>query len=204
MMKFDLHMHTRKHSSDAVTDPFALIKRAKEIGLDGVVITEHDFLWTEEELNELREAQPDLVILAGVEVTARGGDMLCYGVTDPFAIPRGIEWPKLCREVHRQGGVCVVAHPYRWNQPIDTILREQKPEVDGIEMMSKNMDSDIRKKAEGLKSRNPLFAGLGNSDSHEVDTVGLCYTEFDAEIRTIQDIAQAIRERKTTPRIRET
>ena len=202
MMKFDLHMHTRRHSPDAETDPFELVKRAKEIGLDGIVITEHDWLWTEVELDELRLAQPDLVILAGVEVTGKGGDVLCYGVQNPLALPRGIEWAKLCREVHRQGGVCVAAHPYRWGQPIDQMLRDQKPEIDGIEMMSKNMDADLRQKAAGLSKRNAHFATLGNSDSHEIETLGCCYTEFDAEIRTIQDVVQAIRERKAKPVVR--
>ena len=45
MMKFDLHMHTRRYSPDSVIDPFDLVRRAQEIGLDGIVITEHDCLW---------------------------------------------------------------------------------------------------------------------------------------------------------------
>jgi predicted metal-dependent phosphoesterase TrpH len=202
MMKFDLHIHTRKHSPDAESDPFALVRRAKEIGLDGIVITEHDWLWTEEELDELREAVPSLVILAGVEVTGRGGDMLCYGVTDPYALPRGIEWGKLTREVHRQGGVCVAAHPYRWGQPFDQLLAEQKAELDGLEMMSKNMDADLRMKAARFATKHSELARLGNSDSHEIDTLGCCYTEFDAEIRTVDDLVDAIRSKKATPTVR--
>ena len=106
-MKFDLHMHTRRHSHDAQSDPIELVKAAQAAGLDGIVITEHDYLWPDSELEELRAAAPGLVILAGVEVTGRGGDMLCYGITDPFAIPRGIGWPELCRELHRQGGAAL-------------------------------------------------------------------------------------------------
>ena len=83
-MKFDLHMHTRRHSPDSITDPYELVKSALAAGLDGIVITEHDYLWTEAELEELRAAAPGLVILAGVEVAARSGDVLCYGLTDPF------------------------------------------------------------------------------------------------------------------------
>ena len=103
-MKFDLHMHTARHSADADSDPFELVQAAILAGLDGIVITEHDWLWTEIELAELRASAPELVILAGVEVSGRGGDVLCYGVTDLSAIPRGTPWPELCREVRRQGG----------------------------------------------------------------------------------------------------
>jgi len=197
-----MHMHTRRHSPDSVIDPFKLIERACAIGLDGIVITEHDWLWTEDELAELRFRAPNLVILAGVEVTGRGGDVLCYGVTDPFAIPRGITWPELTREVHRQGGACVAAHPYRWGQPFDQILAEQKPELDGIEMLSNNMDSSIRTKAADFKKRHPQYTGLGNSDAHEIDVVGCCYTDFEADIRSNADLVAAIKSGKTTPRIR--
>src|SRR5437763_14462709 len=195
-MKFDLHMHTRRHSPDADTDPFELVRAAIKAGLDGIVITEHDYLWTEGELEELRAAATGLVILAGVEVTGRGGDMLCYGVTNPFAIPRGIEWGPLTREVHRQGGACVAAHPNRWNQPFEKLLKEQKPERGGIEVMSNNMDRGLRTKARELLKKYPHFAQLGNSDSHAPWSVGCCYTDFDAEIRTTADLVAAIRGKK--------
>lgn len=201
-MKFDLHMHTRRHSPDSITDPFELLRSAKAAGLDGVVITEHDYWWPDEELAELRAAAPDLVVLAGVEVTARGGDVLCYGITNPFALPRGIAWPELCREVHRQGGACVAAHPNRWGQPFEKILRDQRPELDGIEVMSNNMDAELRAKAAELLVKYPRFAQLGNSDSHAPDTVGCCYTEFDAVIRTPADLVAAIRGRKGVAKIK--
>jgi predicted metal-dependent phosphoesterase TrpH len=200
-MKFDLHIHTARHSPDADTDPFDLVRAALAAGLDGIVITEHDFLWPEVELNELRAAAPELVILAGIEVTGIGGDVLCYGVTDPFAIPRGIEWPELCREVHEQGGVCVAAHPNRWGQPFEKILREQQPELDGIEVMSKNMDVTLRARAAVLLEKHPHFAQLGNSDSHEPETVGCCYTDFDASIRATADLVAAIRAKKGVAKV---
>jgi len=194
-------MHTRRYSHDAQSDPFELVKAARAAGLDGIVITEHDYLWPEAELEELRAAAPGLVVLAGVEVTGRGGDMLCYGVKDPFALPRGIPWPELCRELHRQGGTAIAAHPNRWGQPFEKMLAEQKPELDGIEVMSNNMDADLRSRAAELLVKYPHFAQLGNSDSHEPATVGVCYTDFATEIRTIGDLVAAIRARKGTARV---
>ena len=89
-MKFDMHLHTTRHSPDSRMEPPRMLTRARELGLDGVVITEHDWLWTEEELETLRALAPDLVVLAGIEVTAREGHFLVYGVRNPFAVPRGI------------------------------------------------------------------------------------------------------------------
>jgi predicted metal-dependent phosphoesterase TrpH len=200
-MLFDLHMHTARYSPDSIIDPLALIERARAVGLDGIVITEHDRLWPDDELTELRAKAKGLVVLAGVEVTGRGGDMLCYGVTDLSALPRGVSWPELTREVHRQGGVCVAAHPYRWGQPFDELVAMEGVELDGIEMMSNNMDAELRSKAAEFMRRRPGYAGLGNSDAHEVAVVGCCRTEFSATISTMADLVQAIRSRLTSPRL---
>jgi predicted metal-dependent phosphoesterase TrpH len=193
-MKFDLHMHTTWHSPDSEMDPFALVRRAQEIGLDGVVITEHDWLWMEHELRELRAAAPGLVVLAGIEVTTREGDFLAYGIKNPFALPRGIGVADMCREVHHQGGVVVAAHPFRWGQRFDEILRDEEPELDGLELMTSHMDATIRRRAAEIWQRLPL-AGLGSSDAHHEDVLGFCYTEFVESIHTDEDLVAAIRGR---------
>jgi predicted metal-dependent phosphoesterase TrpH len=197
MMTFDLHMHTTRHSPDSEMDPFDLVRRARELGLDGIVITEHDWLWTEEELDELRKAGDGLVILAGIEVSAREGHMLVYGVKNPFALPRGIGVAALCREVHVQGGAVVAAHPFRWGQRFDDIVRQHKPELDGLELMSSNMDEDCRRRAAEMM-RQHSWAGLGCSDAHHEKVLGACYTEFAVPIRNNRDLVQAIRTRKAT------
>src|SRR5437764_415885 len=113
MMKFDLHMHTRRYSPDSEIDPFDLVRRAREVGLDGIVITEHDRLWPEDELEELRKAAPGLVVIGGVEVSGRNGDLLCYGVNDLTNLRRGMPWGEVCREVARQGGAAGPGCPPR-------------------------------------------------------------------------------------------
>jgi predicted metal-dependent phosphoesterase TrpH len=196
-MKFDLHMHTTRHSPDSYMDPHDLVRRARELGLDGVVITEHDWLWTEPELAELRAGAPGLVVLAGIEVSAREGHFLAYGVADPFPLAQGIGVAALCREVHRQGGVVVAAHPFRFGQRFDDILRREKPELDGLELMSSNMDAECRQRAAAVQQAQGL-AGLGSSDAHHEDVLGVCYTEFNATIRDGRDLVEAIRGRRGT------
>jgi predicted metal-dependent phosphoesterase TrpH len=193
-MRFDLHLHTTRHSPDSVLDPFALLDRARQRGLEGVVITEHDWLWTEPELDELRARAPDLVILTGIEVSAREGHFLVYGVTDPFALPRGIGVADLCREVHRQGGAVVAAHPFRWGQPFNDILRREQPALDGLELLTSNMDADCRRRAAEVRERLGV-AGLGSSDAHDEYHLGCCYTDFPGRIRDRADLVDAIRGR---------
>jgi predicted metal-dependent phosphoesterase TrpH len=195
-MKFDLHLHTTRHSPDSRMDPLAMCRRALRLGLDGVVITEHDWLWTEPELEELRGLHPGLVVLAGVEVSAREGHFLAYGVTNPFAVPHGIRVAQLCREVHRQGGAVVAAHPFRWGQPFNDILKRESPELDGLELMSNNMDAECRRQAAEVRQRLGL-AGLGCSDAHDEDVLGACYTEFPDGVRRMADLVAAIKARQT-------
>ena len=198
-MKFDLHMHTTRHSPDSRMDPFVMCRRARAIGLDGVVITEHDWLWTETELDVLRQMHPDLVILAGIEVSAYEGHFLVYGVANAFALPRGIRVAALCDEVHAQGGAVAAAHPFRWNQPFEEILRRENPALDALELMSSNMDPECRRRAADVRERLSL-AGLGSSDAHDEETLGFCHTDFPDGTRTMTDLVSAIRGRRTAAR----
>jgi hypothetical protein len=194
-------MHTTRHSPDSEMDPFALVRRALELKLDGVVITEHDWLWTEEELDELRAAARGLVVLGGIEVSCRQGHFLTYGVRDPFALPHGIGVADLCREVHKQGGAVVAAHPFRWGQRFDEILKNEKPDLDGLELRTSNMDDECRRRAAEVQETYRL-AGLGSSDAHNERVLGYCYTEFAWPVRDNRELVAAIRSRQATARDR--
>ena len=89
----------------------------------------------------------------------------------------------------------MAAHPFRWGQPFDQILEEEQPDLDGLELMTKNMDALCRRLAAGIFEQQRL-CGLGSSDSHSLDTLGICYTEFSAVIRNSRDLVGAIRNRR--------
>ena len=131
-----------------------------------------------------------------MEVSAYEGHFLAYGVVNPFAVPKGIRVAALCREVHAQGGAVVAAHPFRWNQPFEEILRRERPALDGLELMTNNMDADGRRRAAEVQARLSL-AGLGSSDAHHEDMLGCCHTDFPDGIKTITDLVTAIRGRRT-------
>lgn len=197
-----MHLHTVRHSPDSQMNPFSLVRHAYDMGLAGVVITEHDWHWSEEELDELRAATPGLLILSGVEVSAYEGHFLCYGVTDARRLTKKIPVKELCTEVHAQGGVVIAAHPYRWGQDFDEIL-SQEPLLDGLEVMSSNMDVHCRKKANlRLVEHSLPWAAVGNSDAHQLDVVACCYTVFPYHIRDQADLLEALRTGQVTARER--
>ena len=72
-MKFDHHMHTKDIRPTARSTRWLLIERAREIGLDGLVITEHDYQWEADELAELAATgRPAPRVFRGRNLGARG------------------------------------------------------------------------------------------------------------------------------------
>jgi predicted metal-dependent phosphoesterase TrpH len=200
-MKIDHHLHTARHSPDSSIDPLAMIERAREVGLDGLVITEHDYQWEEGELSELARRAAPLRVFSGAEVSAREGHFLVYGLPTLDDAPPGIRLAELLRLVRDHDAAIVAAHPFRWDQPFDVIVAGHGPKFDAIELVSKNVSPETRARAEVLLRRHPMGA-TGSSDAHEVETLGCYFTEFDRPIETIGDFVAALRARAGRPRHR--
>jgi len=193
MHAFDMHIHTSRHSPDSQINPFSLVREAERLGLAGVVITEHDWVWSPEELDELRAATPGVQVYAGVEVSAYEGHFLCYGLTDTSRTPKGIKLKELCEVVREQGGVVVAAHPFRWGQDFETILADGVT-LQGLEVMSSNMDAGLRERAKkAWQGQGRVWSAVGNSDAHDIATVGCCYSMFPERIRDMADLLEALR-----------
>lgn len=194
MAKFDHHLHTSRHSPDSVIDPLVLIERAREVGLDGVVMTEHDYQWKDAELGELaaRGAALGLKVFSGAEVSAREGHFLVFGLPDLREAPPGVGLKDLLRAVKREGAAVVAAHPFRWGQDFDALVAEHGPAFDALELVSNNITPETRAKTERLLALHPMGA-TGSSDGHEPAVVGCYYTEFPGEILTLADFVAALR-----------
>jgi predicted metal-dependent phosphoesterase TrpH len=198
-MKFDHHIHTARHSPDSSIDPYELVERARQIGLDGVVITEHDYQWQEDELSELAARAAPLRVFSGAEVSAREGHFLVYGLESLAEVEPGITLAELLRVVRAREAAIVAAHPFRWDQPFEAIVAEHGPAFDALELVSKNVTPETRRRTEALLRRHAMGA-TGSSDAHEIQSLGCYFTEFDRPIATIGDFAAALRARSGRPR----
>ena len=198
MAKFDHHLHTIRHSPDSVIDPWKLIEHASAIGLDGLVITEHDIQWDDGELAELAARAGRLKVFSGVEVSARQGHFLVYGMPHLDDISPGIEVKDLVKIVRGHNGAIVAAHPFRWDQDFDAIIALHGPVFDALELVSNNVTPDTRAKTEKLLKQHAMGI-TGSSDGHQIEAIGCYYTEFPDPIETMQDFVAAIRSRKGIP-----
>ena len=199
LMRFDLHLHTSRHSPDSVMDPLQPAPagprhrpgrpghhRAR-LALDrrraGRAAGRRARTWSSWPASRCRPA--------------RGTSWSTASATR--SRPRGIGVADLCREVHRQGGVVVAAHPFRWDQPFDGILAGE-PELDGLELMTSNMDADCRRRAAGWRRQGWPASAPATPTARTL--LGGCYTEFAETSGRTPTWSRAIRNRRATARDR--
>ena len=116
-MLIDVHVHSH-HSPGCTLEPRAVVRRAREVGLDGIVLTDTNTL---DGLEEVRAAgrEEGLLALCGVELVTDHGHYLCY-FPDPAQVPAPPQmfghtpWPvrEVLERVRAMGGAVVAAHPY--------------------------------------------------------------------------------------------
>ena len=195
LMKFDHHIHTCRHSPDSEIDPLELVDFAREIGLDGVVITEHDYQWRSKELADLAERAAPLRVFSGAEISAQRDIFWSSGFLRSVKSGRGSRSDELLQIVQRHEAAIVAAHPFRWNQPFDEIVAEHGPVFDALELVSNNVTRETRMRTEALLRRHAM-GSTGSSDAHELDVVGCYYTEFDRPILSMGDFVAGIKGRR--------
>ncbi len=198
-MLIDMHLHTYRYSSCSFLSPADLISRAEELKLSGVVITEHNRVWSLEEVQELKEAtNTDLVVLRAQEVSSTDGHVLVYGCYEKLEY---LNLEEIVEEVHKCGGIVLPSHPFRHGD-YDGFSIEQLRSVftkyDGIEVLNGNQSA--KQNNEGLAAWEELgIVGIGGSDAHSSDMVGKFLTEFDKGITDEHDLISEIKAGRCRP-----
>ncbi|RLB37393.1 MAG: hypothetical protein DRH20_07845 [Deltaproteobacteria bacterium] len=209
-MVFDIHLHTRNYSGCSSIEAEDLVRRAEELGLDGIALTDHGIRWPEDRVEALREAcgVHDLVIIPGQEITCyngswkREGDFLVFGVKE--SLGSGLSARELINLVHEQGGVVIAAHPYKRSRRGDTYYGVGDGmadlDVDCIEALHPEHDDAAIQKVRAFAESRGGIPLTGGSDAHELSMVGACTTLFHAPVTCEQDFVDALRKGKVTPR----
>ena len=193
-MWIDTHCHT-KHSYDNWLEPLDLIRRAKSLGLDGIVVTEH-YSYEASAPVEAIARDEGFLVLRGVEISTDRGHLLAYGVENDSWNAWGRDtWLPMQEVIERildMGGICVPAHPYR-EFGVCSLL-EGLLELTGIAAVEThnggNIDSDNDLAI--LATHHLALPGLGGSDCHKVAAVGRCATEFLEPVANMADFIAAV------------
>jgi hypothetical protein len=199
-MRIDLHVHTRL-SRDNDCDPDALFRRAKQIGLDALCITEHHS-YEVSAAHEPVAARHGIRLFRACEASTAWGHLLLFGVRDDsWNRYRGVDLDALdvIRAARAQGAFVVAAHPFRRGSNRRFLGdRVRTLDVDGIEVLNGGANDDENAMARSVAVERGL-AMTGGSDAHRPEDLGRAYTEIDGDVRTMDDLVAALRERRTQP-----
>lgn len=166
-MKLDLHIHS-EYSIDGVMTIAEILDTAEKRGLDAVAVCDHDRLFTEQ------IPKSRVRIIRGCEFSTEYGHILGLFLQKPI---ESRDLKTLCSEIHAQGGIAVLAHPYQHKKYAER-LQAVLPFIDGIEVINSRAvrkDALANKKAYELAKAHGLciFAG---SDAHTEDEIANAYT----------------------------
>src|SRR5689334_5461862 len=194
-LNFDLHSHTF-FSGDGVSSPEENIAAAREKGLHGIAITDHNTCDAVTYLLDKGLMRPDgkpvdnFLVIPGVEVTTAEGHLLCIGATLPYL--KGKPAREVCEMIHERGGLAIPPHPYDlFRAGIRFSTLETLP-IDAIEVF--NAATTLRRyntyafkyaQVRGL----PMTAA---SDAHHAAAVGTAYTILHTEDLSVRGVLAQI------------
>jgi predicted metal-dependent phosphoesterase TrpH len=191
-LRIDLHVHTRDSGDSYVTVEDAA-RRCREENLDGFAVTNHDFLF-ETPISTL--GINDIVVLPGMEVSARGAHILAFDIKEQVEMGLGI--PETVERIHGQGGLAIIAHPY---SVLRTWVNRQEIGAAGFDLVE--VANAYQFPYGWMLERNTRLAeelGLprtGGSDAHIPRTVGRAYTVLEADERSSEGVLAALRRGET-------
>ena len=190
----DPHLHTVA-SYDSEMLPEALLRRAEAVGLDGVVVTDHDTVEGARVVADLAADSP-VTAIVGCEVSTADGHLLAIGVDE--TPPRNEPLAATAERIRAQGGVAVVAHPFQRSR--HGASASAIDGVDGIEVRNAHTLVNLRNEQATRYARKAGYPAFGGSDAHRPGGVGLAATEVrlhDGEDCTPATVLNALRDGRT-------
>ncbi|HEY4451652.1 MAG TPA: PHP domain-containing protein [Solirubrobacteraceae bacterium] len=197
LIDVDLHMHT-DHSGDCATPVEVLLATAHEQGLAAIAVTDHNEISGALEARRQAEAlgphPPVRVIVAEEIKTAEQGEVI--GLFIEEKIPRGLSLRETVTEIHRQGGLVYVPHPFdrMHSVPDYEHLLSILDEVDAIEVFNPRVAiGAFNDEAARFAAKYRIPAGAG-SDSHVAQGLGSVRNrmrDFDGPVEFLQSLRDA-------------
>lgn len=198
-MLIDLHTHTRPLSWDSYLTPDELVERSKAAGLDGICLSEHDFFWKPQDVQELARRH-NYLILPAIEINTDDGHILAYGLEKyVYGMHRSHE---LAHHVEQARGALIAAHPYRRQMP--WYIDSERDYQEALVRASRNPAYRYCAALEAINGRGSEkenafsqrlcelmgMRGTAGSDAHARADIGRCATRFERDIHDIEELIE--------------
>ncbi|MFC2002705.1 PHP domain-containing protein [Chloroflexota bacterium] len=187
-IRIDLHIHSM-YSSDGVLEPLEIVRIAKERGLSGIAVTDHNTIRGGHEAKKYETK--DFKVIIGSEIMTEKGE-----ITGLF-LSKEIEsrhFQDVISEIKAQGGIVIVPHPFDGlRRSAFHITGKYAGSADAIEgFNSRCILRRYNKKAVEFATQYNLPI-VGGSDAHYANEIGL-----GGVISQSDDIRKAIMENNLT------
>jgi len=167
-MKLLFHIHTN-HSYDSCLKPRAIIDFAMQNNIFVVAITDHDTMsGSYEAACYVKSHNLNVEVIQGAEYYSSCGDIIGLFIKEEIKEREG---SKLIDEIHRQGGIAILPHPYKGHILKDEIIQK----IDIIETFNARCSNEQNSKASDLAVKWKKTTITGN-DAHLKKELSLCYT----------------------------
>lgn len=195
-LKGDTHLHTT--NSDGVLHQYELIENCKKLGLDWIIITDHNYDTVKESYSS-----DGLNVIKGQEVTGENGHVNVWGAEVGYEAPYDLSdidaYKKIMKKAKKNGATVSVNHPFcslcGFKMDIDDFP------MDCVEVWNTVQHSDnaknlawwVNKLDQGIK-----IGAVGGSDYHRnyagLNILSMPTTITHAESNTPEAVLQALRE----------
>ena len=181
----DFHIHTR-FSRDSILTEQKFIEKAIERGLTHVAITNHNnvegAIAVRDKVAELGLAEK-LTVILGEEVSTADGEVVGLFLTK--TIPRGLSARETADEIHRQGGLVSIPHPFdpfRGSHIKEGPLRNlaELRKIDCIEVFNCRVTFQRHNEEAAEFARRYEIPGIAASDSHSSFEVAMAFNAMPA------------------------
>jgi len=198
LIDVDLHMHT-DHSPDCATPVEVLLATARAENLGAIAVTDHNEV--SGAFEAARKADGVKVIVGEEVKTASQGEVI--GLFLSAKIPRGLTLEETVAEIHRQGGLVYVPHPFDRLHAVPDYehLLRILDEIDVIEVFNPRVAiSSFNEEAVRFAAKYRLPPAAG-SDAHVAAGLGsvrVRMRDFDGPAEFLESLRDAEIQTKPT------
>ena len=196
-MLVDMHLHALPHSTDSFITLEQIVAIAREKGLDGVCLTDHDSMGGKEFAEEYSR-KIDFPIFVGIEYFSLQGDITTWGVNSyPDKRIGAQPWLDF---VNESNGFCCACHHFRNNnRGLEENLGWVKG-LHGVEVLNGSTPMETNRIA--LKWCKELgLQPIGASDAHVIKQIGKYATWLPEKVDNLADFVALLRSRPVKPAI---
>lgn len=203
-MKFDMHVHTKEGSIDSKVPAEEYARQYMKMGYDGYMIADHNSwrgckAWDKVCKNPEYEG---FTVIRGMEYDTKDcGHVLVIlpdGVYPNVLRTRGMKCRRLIAIVHALGGVLGPAHPF--GIPASSMMGFKKMQLQWLHHMDfvetfNTCEQPLSNRLGAELANAYQLPGIGGSDCHVTDYIGMAWTEIDYPVHCNKDLIDAIRAR---------